>query len=215
MFGRCTLVKFSMIPRETKFYDLFEKSAGNLVVAAGKLVDLFDAYEDVEAKVKRIKDLEHEGDAITHEIMQSLHRTFVTPIDREDIARLANSMDDVMDFIDAAARTAFLYHIAQPTERARELASIILKVTYKLNEVMPLLRRRNQFKQLLQQCVEINRLENEADDVHHAALADLFDDTRDVRIIIKWREIYEHLESATDRGEDVANVLEAVVLKHA
>ena len=204
-----------MIPRETKFYDLFEKSAGNLVVAAGKLVDLFDAYEDVEAKVKRIKDLEHEGDAITHEIMQSLHRTFVTPIDREDIARLANSMDDVMDFIDAAARTAFLYRIAQPTERARELASIILKVTYKLNEVMPLLRRRNQFKQLLQQCVEINRLENEADDVHHAALADLFDDTRDLRTIIKWREIYEHLESATDRGEDVANVLEAVVLKHA
>ncbi|MBL7208574.1 MAG: DUF47 domain-containing protein [Dehalococcoidia bacterium] len=209
------MVKFSMIPRETKFYDLFEKSAGNLVVAAGKLVDLFDAYEDVEAKVKRIKDLEHEGDAITHEIMQSLHRTFVTPIDREDIARLANSMDDVMDFIDAAARTAFLYRIAQPTERARELASIILKVTYKLNEVMPLLRRRNQFKQLLQQCVEINRLENEADDVHHAALADLFDDTRDLRTIIKWREIYEHLESATDRGEDVANVLEAVVLKHA
>ena len=209
------MVKFSMIPRETKFYDLFEKSAGNLVVAAGKLVDLFDAYEDVEVKVKRIKGLEHEGDAITHEIMQSLHRTFVTPIDREDIARLANSMDDVMDFIDAAARTAFLYHITQPTERARELASIILKVTYKLNEVMPLLRRRNQFKQLLQQCVEINRLENEADDVHHAALADLFDDTRDVRTIIKWREIYEHLESATDRGEDVANVLEAVVLKHA
>jgi predicted phosphate transport protein (TIGR00153 family) len=204
-----------MIPRETKFYDLFEKSAGNLVVAAGKLVDLFDDYQDVEAKVKRIKDLEHEGDAITHEIMQSLHRTFVTPIDREDIARLANSMDDVMDFIEAAARTGFLYRIAKPTERARELATVILKVTYKLNEVMPLLRRRDQFKQLLEQCVEINRLENEADDVHHAALAELFDNTRDVREIIKWREVYEHLESATDRGEDVANVLEAVVLKHA
>jgi len=204
-----------VIPRETKFYDLFEKSAGNLVVAAGKLVDLFDNYEGVEAKVKRIKKLEHEGDTITHDIMQSLHRTFVTPIDREDIARLANSMDDVMDFIEAAARTAFLYRIGQPTERARELASIILKVTYKLNEVMPLLRRRDQFKQLLEECVEINRLENEADDVHHAALAELFDNTRDVREIIKWREIYEHMESATDRGEDVANALEAVVLKHA
>lgn len=204
-----------MIPRETKFYDLFEKSAGNLVVAAGKLADLFDNYEDVEAKVKRIKDLEHEGDSITHEIMQSLHRTFVTPIDREDIARLANSLDDVMDFIEAAARTAFLYRIAQPTEKARELAAIILRVTYKLNEVMPLLRRRDQFKQILEQCVEINSLENEADDVHHAALAELFDNTRDVREIIKWREIYEHMESATDRGEDVANALEAVVLKHA
>jgi len=209
------LARFRVIPRETKFYDLFEKSAGNLVVAAGKLVDLFDNYEGVEAKVKRIKKLEHEGDTITHDIMQSLHRTFVTPIDREDIARLANSMDDVMDFIEAAARTAFLYRIGQPTERARELASIILKVTYKLNEVMPLLRRRDQFKQLLEECVEINRLENEADDVHHAALAELFDNTRDVREIIKWREIYEHMESATDRGEDVANALEAVVLKHA
>ena len=209
------MAKFRVIPRETKFYDLFEKSAGNLVVAAGKLVDLFDNYEDVEAKVKRIKKLEHEGDTITHDIMQSLHRTFVTPIDREDIARLANSMDDVMDFIEAAGRTAFLYRIGQPTERARELASIILKVTYKLNEVMPLLRRRDQFRQLLEECVEINRLENEADDVHHAALAELFDNTRDVREIIKWREIYEHMESATDRGEDVANALEAVVLKHA
>ena len=204
-----------MIPRETKFYDLFEKSAGNLVVAAGKLVDLFDDYRDVEAKVELIKDLEHEGDTITHEIMQSLHRTFVTPIDREDIAFLANSLDDVMDFIEAAARSAFLYRVTQPTDRVRELASIILKVTYKLNEVMPLLRRRDQFKQILKQCVEINSLENEADDVHHAALAELFDDTRDVREIIKWREIYEHMESATDRGEDVANVLEAVVLKHA
>jgi hypothetical protein len=204
-----------MIPRETKFYDLFEKSAGNLVVAAGKLVDLFDDYRDVEAKVEVIKDLEHEGDTITHEIMQSLHRTFVTPIDREDIALLANSLDDVMDFMEAAARTAFLYRVTRPTDRVRELASIILKVTYKLNEVMPLLRRRDQFKQILKQCVEINSLENEADDVHHAALAELFDNTRDVREIIKWREIYEHMESATDRGEDVANVLEAVVLKHA
>ena len=209
------MARLNIIPRETKFYDLFEKSAGNLVVAAGKLADLFDNYEGVEAKVGLLKELEHEGDSITHEIMQSLHRTFVTPIDREDIARLANSMDDVMDFIEAAARTAMLYRITQPTDRARQLASIILKVTYRLNEVMPLLRRRDRFKQVLEQCVEINRLENEADDVHHAALAELFDDTRDVREIIKWREVYEHMESATDRGEDVANALEAVVLKHA
>jgi len=215
MFGRCILARFRIIPRETKFYDLFEKSAGNLVVAAGKLTDLFDNYEDVEAKVKRIKDLEHEGDSITHEIMQSLHRTFVTPIDREDIALLANSLDDVMDFIEAAARTAFLYKVAQPTEASRALAAVVLRMTYKLNDVMPLLRRRDQFKQILEQCVEINSLENEADDVHHAALAELFDNKRDVREIIKWREIYEHLESATDRGEDVANALEAVVLKHA
>jgi len=209
------LVKFSITPRETKFYDLFEQSAVNLVAAAERLVDLFDNYEDVEAKARRMKDLEHEGDIITHRIMQNLHRTFITPIDREDIALLANTLDDVMDFIEAAGRTAFLYNVAQPTERARELAAIILKVTCKLNEVMPMLRRHDQFNKILEQCVEINRLENEADDVHHAALAELFHNTGDVRDIIKWREIYEHMESATDRGEDVANVLEAVVLKHA
>ena len=204
-----------MTPRDTKFYDLFEQDTRNLVVSAEKLVDLFDNYENVEAKAKQLKDLEHRGDAITHEIIQRLHRTFVTPIDREDIALLANSLDDVMDFIEAAGRTAFLYGIAQPTERARELASIVAKVAYKLDEVMPSLRRRNQFQWILEQCVEINSLENEADDVHHAALAELFHDCTDACEIIKWREIYQHMEDATDRGEDVANVLEGIVLKNA
>lgn len=209
------MAKFHLIPRETKFFDMFEKSAANLVIAAGKLVDLFGDYQDVERKVKIIKDLEHEGDTITHEIMKNLHSTFVTPIDREDIALLAHGLDDVMDFIDAVARTAYLYHIAQPTPKARELASVILNITYRLNEVMPLLRRRDQFQKVLGQCVEINSLENEADDLLHTALVELFDNSTDALEIIKWREIYDHLESATDRGEDVANTLEAVVLKHA
>ena len=209
------MARFRLIPREAKFYDMFEKSAANLVVAAGKLVDLFNDYQDVQKKVKVIKDLEHEGDTITHEIMKNLHSTFVTPIDREDIALLAHCLDDVMDFIDAAARTAYLYHITQPTPRARELAQIILNVTYRLNEVMPLMRRSDCFKKVLEQCVAINSLENEADDVLHAALAELFDNSTDALEIIKWREIYDHLESATDRGEDVANTLEAVVLKNA
>ena len=209
------MAKFLLTPRDTKFYDLFEQDTRNLVVSAEKLVDLFDNYEDVEAKAKQLKDLEHRGDAITHEIIQRLHRTFVTPIDREDIALLANTLDDVMDFIEAAGRTAFLYRIAQPTERARELASIVAKVAYKLDEVMPSLRRRNQFQWILEQCVEINSLENEADDVHHAALAELFQDCTDACEIIKWREIYQHMEDATDRGEDVANALEGIVLKNA
>jgi len=199
-----------------EFYDLFEQETANLVTAAEKLVDLFEHYEDVEAKAKQLKDLEHEGDIITHEIIQRLHRTFVTPIDREDITLLAQSLDDVMDFIEAAGRTAHLYSIAQPTERARELARIVAKITYKLCEVMPRLRRRDQFPWILKQCVEINTLENEADDVHHAALVELFEVCHlDACEVIKWREIYEHLENATDRGEDVANVLEGIVLKHA
>ncbi len=207
--------RFPFVPRDMGFYDLFEQETSNLVVAAEKLVDLFDNYEDVEAKAKQLKDLEHQGDVITHEIIQRLHRTFVTPIDREDITLLAHSLDDVMDFIEAAGRTARLYHIVQPTERARELTRIVAKMAYKLNEVMPRLRHRDQFGWILKQCVQINTLENEADDVQHAALAELFEVCHtDTCAVIKWREIYEHLESATDRGEDVADVLEGIVLKH-
>ena len=210
------MAKFSFIPKDMGFYDLFEQATANLVIAAEKLVDLFDNYENVEAKAKELKELEHEGDVITHEVIARLHRTFVTPIDREDITLLVYRLDDVMDFIEAAGRTAFLYNIAQPTERAQELARIVLKMARKLNEVVPRLRRRDQFPWILKQCVEINTLENEADDVQHTALAELFEVCHlDACEVIKWREIYEHLESATDRGEDVANVLEGIVLKHA
>jgi predicted phosphate transport protein (TIGR00153 family) len=199
-----------------EFYDMFEQETANLVIAAEKLVDLFDNYGNVEAKAKELKELEHRGDVITHEIIGRVHRSFVTPIDREDITLLAHSLDDVMDFIEAAGRTAYLYNIAQPTERARELAQIVVKMARKLNEVVPRLRRREQFPWILKQCVEINSLENEADDVQHAALAELFEVCRtDACEVIKWREIYGHLENATDRGEDVANVLEGIVLKHA
>ena len=198
------------------FYNLFEQDTSNLVAAAEILVDLFDNYENVEAKTRQLKDLEHKGDTITHDIIQRLHRTFVTPIDREDITLLANSLDDVMDLIEAAGRTACLYSIAQPTERARQLARIVARVTHKLNEAMPCLRRHDQFPRIIKQCVEINTLENEADDVEHAALAELFEVCHlDACEVIKWREIYEHLENATDRGEDVANVLEGIVLKYA
>jgi predicted phosphate transport protein (TIGR00153 family) len=199
-----------------EFYDLFEQETANLVVAAKKLVEFFDNYENVEAKATELKALEHEGDVITHEIIARVHRSFVTPIDREDITLLAHSLDDVMDFIEAAGRTANLYHIAQPREPARELARIVVKMAVKLNEVVPRLRHRDQFSWILQQCVEINTLENEADDVQHAALAELFEVcSADACEVIKWREIYGHLENATDRGEDVANVLEGIVLKHA
>jgi predicted phosphate transport protein (TIGR00153 family) len=197
-----------------EFYDMFEQETANLVIAAEKLVDLFNNYENVETKA--LKDLEHRGDVITHEIIARVHRTFVTPIDREDITLLAHSLDDVMDFIEAAGRTACLYRIAQPTERAQELARIVVKIARKLNEVVPRLRRRDQFTWILKQCVDINTLENDADDVQHAALAELFDVCHlDACEVIKWREIYGHLENATDRGEDVANVLEGIVLKHA
>lgn len=209
------MAKFLITPRDTKFYDLFEQDTANLVTAAEKLVDLFNNYEDVEAKARQLKDLEHQGDTITHEIIRRVNLTFVTPIDREDIVLLAHTMDSIMDFMEAAGRTAFLYRITQPTERARQLASIIAKMAYTLNDVLPCLRHRDQFSRILEQCVEMNRLENEADDVHHAALAELFDSGKDATEIIKWRELYQHMEDATDRGEDVADVLEGIVLKYA
>jgi predicted phosphate transport protein (TIGR00153 family) len=210
------LARFSFIPKDLEFYDLFEKETSNLVVAAKKLADFFDHYENVETKARELKDLEHQGDVITHEIIARAQQSFVTPIDREDITELAHSLDDVMDFIWAAGRTAHLYHIAQPREPARELAKIVVKMAIKLNEVVPRLRRRDQYFWILQQCVEINTLENDADDVQHAALAELFEVcSTDTCEVIKWREIYGHLENATDRGEDVANVLEGIVLKHA
>jgi len=210
------LVKFFLGPKNVDFYGLFEQDTSNLVAGSEMLVDLFDNYVNVEVKASQLKDLEHKGDTITHDIIQRLHRTFITPIDREDITLLAHSLDDVMDLIEAAGRTACLYSIAQPTERARQLARIVARITHKLNEAMPCLRRHDQFSRIIKQCVEINTLENEADDVQHAALAELFEVCHlNACEVIKWREIYEHLESATDRGEDVANVLEGIVLKHA
>ena len=204
---------FSIMPREPKFFDLFEKSVANVAKAAKELADFLEDYTNVPLKVARITELEHEGDAITHQIMEQLHRTFVTPFDREDIALLTERLDDVMDFIEDAANAMLLYRIEQPTTRAREMAAILVTMTSELVVAVPLLRNRSKMKEILEHCVEINRLENEADAIIRHALAELFDDTP-IADVIKWREIYEHLETAADKGEDVANVLEGVVLKH-
>jgi len=206
--------KFPFIPREEKFFDLFEQSAQNMVKAARKLKELVDTWENVEEKVSEITRLEHEGDTTTHQIMAQLHRTFVTPFDREDIALLAHVMDDVTDFIHAAADAMLLYRVDSPSQRARELAGIIVQAADEVERAMPQLRHHAELKQILPRCVEINRLENMADRVFRSAIAELFDDSTDFAYVIKWREIYEHMESATDRCEDVADVLEGVALKH-
>ena len=213
------MFKLPFMPREEKFFDLFEGSAQNMVKVAQKLNELVDTWENigknVGEKVHEIAELEHEGDRFTHQIMEQLHRTFVTPFDREDIALLAHSLDDVTDFIHAAADAMLIYKVKRPSGRAQELSDVIVQATTKIEETMPLLRHRAQLKQVLKPCVEINELENAADRVFRAAMGELFDDTTDISEVIKWREIYEHLESATDRCEDVANVLEGVALKHA
>ncbi len=209
------MFKFSFIPREEKFFDLFEGSARNMVKAARTLKDLVDNWEEVGEKVSEIAELEHEGDRYTHQIMEQLHRTFITPFDREDIALLAHSLDDITDFIDAAADAMFSYKVDRPNKKAQELSDVIVQAATEVERAIPYLRRQSELKQVLGICVEINRLENIADQIFRSAMGELFDDTTDITEIIKWREIYEHLESATDRCEDVADVLEGVALKHA
>ena len=209
------MVKFPFMPREEKFFGLFEESARNMVKAAQDLKQMVDSWEYVDGKVAEITELEHQGDTITHQIMAQLHRTFVTPFDREDIALLAHTMDDVTDFIHAAADAMVIYKIDRPSQRAKELTDIIVEAVVEIERALPQLRRRSELKKILERCVEINRLENMADRVFRSAMAELFNDSADMAYVIKWREIYEHLESATDRCEDVANVLEGVALKHA
>jgi len=209
------MVRFSFIPREEKFFDLFEESARNAVEVSQTLREMLDVWEVVEARVAEITELEHKGDTITHQIIAQLHRTFVTPFDREDMALLAHSLDDVTDFIHHAADAILIYKIDQPSQRAKELANIIVQQVAEMERAVAGLRNRAKLKQILEPCVEINRLENMADRVFRSAMAELFDDTVDITQVIKWREIYEHMESATDRCEDVANVLEGVALKHA
>jgi predicted phosphate transport protein (TIGR00153 family) len=209
------MFRIPFIPREEKFFDLFEDGASNIVKAALVLKDLVDTWECIEQRVAEIKELEHHGDSITHEVIARLHRTFVTPFDREDIALLAKSLDDIMDFIDAATGDMLIYKVNRPGKRARELADIIVQASTEVQSAVLDLRHKARLKQTLTRCVEINRLENAADVVYRAALAELFEDSTDIPDIIKWREIYEHMESATDRCEDVANVIEGVALKHA
>ncbi len=209
------MVKFSFLPREEKFFVLFEESAQNMVKAAHGLKKLVDEWQNVEEEVAQITELEHQGDTITHQIMAQLHRTFVTPFDREDIALLSHTMDDVTDFIHAAADAMLIYKVGHPGQRAKELADIIVQATAEVERAMPQLRHRAKLKHILTRCVEINRLENMADRVFRLAMAELFSNTADLAEVIKWREIYEHMESATDRCEDVADVFEGVALKHA
>lgn len=209
------MVRFPFIPKEEKFFDLFEESARNLVRAAQLLAELFENWEDVEERARQMTELEHHGDNITHRIIAQLHATFVTPLDREDIAQLAERMDDVMDFMEGTAVALVLYKVSQPTERAKELADILVRVTSEVSKAIPRLRHRKQLNQIPGHCIEINRLENEADAVLRSALGELFDHEADIADVIKWREIYEHMENATDRCEDIANVLEGVMIKRA
>ena len=202
---------FSLIPREEKFYDDFTALAQQIRRGAGLLEEMLAPDHPIWDKAHEIKEVEHKCDFLTHEIMQRLNRTFVTPLDREDIHGLARRLDDVMDAIDAAAAIIPLYRIERVRAEARELSRIIVQSTDQVASAMKSLAR---LRGVVDCAVEINRLENEADRAHQAAVRSLFEEERDPLTIMKWKELLDFLEAATDRCEDVANVLEAVVVKH-
>jgi predicted phosphate transport protein (TIGR00153 family) len=209
------LFKLSLTPKDKKFMVLFEQGTQNAVKIAQQLRDMVHIWENIKERVGVITDLEHQGDAITHQIFGQLHSFFITPFDREDIALLAHSIDDVTDFIHAAADAMFLYKVERPTKRAKELVDIVLQAVAEVERAVSEMHDRIGRKQLLKRCVEINRLENIGDSVYRSAMAELFDGSVDIADLIKWREIYNHMESVIDRCEDIANTLEGVSIKYA
>ncbi|MAP38297.1 MAG: DUF47 family protein [Dehalococcoidia bacterium] len=206
----------SFLPKENQFFFLLHQSAVNILDVAHRLQDLMHNFENVEAKVQEIKDREELGDRVIHDITRALHKTFVTPIDREDILELAGRLDDVVDAIDEAAQYVLEYHIEKTTHRARNLADIIVDCADELVKAMEMLAaRKSKLMEILPITVEINRLENVADQEASKARGELFSNGFEFDEVLKWRDIYDDLEQATDRAEDAANVLEGIVLKHS
>ena len=203
------------LPSDDRFYTFFEAAARKVVEGASQLDDLIRNFKEVSLKAKQIKDTEHEGDVITHNTIELLNRTFVTPLDREDIHGLITSLDDVLDYIEACAERLHLFKIDRPTEEAALLVGVLLKSVREVSEAVATLRNLKNADSVMKHCIEINRLENEGDYVSRAAVAKLFDSENNPLEVIKWKEIYETLENAIDRCEDVANVLEGIVLKNA
>ncbi|HEY7125413.1 MAG TPA: DUF47 family protein [Ktedonobacterales bacterium] len=203
-----------LAPREDKFYRLFNQAVANVLGGAELLDDLLNNFNDVAAKVKKIQAIEHEGDALTHEIFEQLNRTFVTPLDREDIAAIAHALDDVLDFIEASADAFQLYDIDQPTPEAVELGGLILQAVKQVQQAIGAMSHRKQMQTAKTAVVEINRIENLADQVYRGAMSSLFRQTDPIRMI-KWKQVYDYLEQATDLCEDVGDVLQGVMLKNA
>lgn len=205
---------FRLIPKDESFFDLFEQQAKILLEAAGVLVEATERFEHIAENAKRLERLEHDGDQFTHELMAKLNRTFITPFDREDIHRLVSDLDDVLDLMEAVTERFILFKIQQIMPPAKEIAKVIQQQVQEIHRVIPKLRRMRH-EQIMPHCIEINRLENVGDRLLRDGVAALFDGSPDPLVVIKWRELYELLEMATDKGEDVAVTIEAIVLKNA
>ncbi len=203
---------FSLLPREDEYFVFFSQITQKIQEAADILVEMMqDKRENFEPHSKRIKDAEHACDELTHKISIKLNKSFITPFDREDIFTLSVALDDVCDYVDAGARAIIMYDIQEINDYAKGLAKVIQVLAMEINSAVSMLKKPNGMNQHL---VEIHRLENEADDIYFRAIGELFQKQHDPIALIKWKELYEILENATDRCESVANIIESIVLKH-
>jgi predicted phosphate transport protein (TIGR00153 family) len=206
------VVKLSLVPKEQEYFRLFIEMAENLDKAAALLVKLYEDFRHTKSLAREILEHEHVGDKIVHDIVQRLNKTFITPLDREDIYALAATLDEILDSIEAAADAVNLYRLNEPTEYAREQTNVLAKATALLADGMHKLEsRRGELRECL---VEVNRLENDGDRISREAIAGLFDGDMKATDIIKWKDVYELLESAIDECEHVANIIESIVLKY-
>jgi len=204
-----------MIPREQKFFDLFEELAIKIEEGGELFLDMVEHYEYSEQKIAKLKVMEQEADVITHRTYEKMHKTFLTPIDREDIYALVNKMDSILDMIEASAARMSLYKVKVPAKEIIDQAKILNKAIKKVKYIVHAMKNMKNAKMILDACVEINTLENEGDIVMRMTMTRLFEQEKDPIELIKWKEIFERIEEAIDVCEDVANVVEGIVLKYA
>lgn len=203
---------FSLLPREDEYFTLFSQMTGKIQQASNSLVEMMQSDSaNFESFARRVKDFEHECDELTHTVTVKLNKSFITPFDREDIFALAVALDDVCDYIDAGARAILMYDIKEITGHAKHLAKVIQSLAMEINSAVSMLAKPEGMNEHI---VEIHRLENEGDDVYFRAIGELFHSTADPMTVIKWKELYEILENATDHCETVANIVESIILKH-
>ncbi|GAB4537885.1 MAG: DUF47 family protein [Thermodesulfovibrionia bacterium] len=203
-----------LFPKEIDFFEIFDRAASNIMKAAELLVSLMENFDNLSQRVKEIYEVEQDGDMLTHDIMRKLNKTFVTPIDREDLHALASRLDDILDLIWASVDRVSVFKLTETTKEAIAMAHNLLTTARVIQKAIRELKGKN-YSHVQEYCIEINRLENRMDRDFRDALGNLFENIKDPILIIKWKEVYEHLEDASDRCEDVANIIEGIVLKHA
>jgi hypothetical protein len=204
-----------MIPKEEKFFDLFDELANKIEEGGELFLDMVEHYEYSEPKIVKLKELENEADVITHKTYEKMHKTFLTPLDREDIYALVNKMDSILDMIEASAARMSLYKVKVPAKEIIDQAKILNKAIKKVKYIVHAMKNMKNAKMIIDACVEINTLENEGDIVMRMTMTRLFEQEKDPIELIKWKEIFERIEEAIDVCEDVANVVEGIVLKYA